>query len=89
MTMAVRELQWENSYKRIVRMLPALTKKELDILGDIADEFTAKEHAIAEMRPLLKEEMYERIDHSLAQADRGEVYSLDEVMEEIDREFSL
>lgn len=89
MTMAAREPQWENSYNRIVSILPALTKKELDILGDIAHEFTAKDEASVALHPLSEDELFERIDHSLAQADRGEVFSIEEVMEEIDKEFSL
>ena len=87
--MAAHEPHWENSYNRIISMLPMLTKKELDILGDIADEFSAKECIAEEIRPLSENELFERIDHSIAQADAGIGEDADAVIDELMREFSI
>lgn len=91
--MEARDLQWQESYHRVSRVLPMLTKRELDIIGDVADEF-AKKDGMAEsvnaadsgIRPLSEEELYARIEKSLAQADRGEVRDAEEFEAEFDAE---
>ena len=90
MAMEARDLQWQESYHRVSRALPMLTKRELDIIGDVVDEFSknrsADALADAGIKPLSEEEMLARIDRSLAQADRGEVRDAEEFEAEFDAE---
>ena len=85
----VSEYQWQESFRRISVVLPALTKKELDIIGDVATEFVKNSASDRDIRPLNEQELWARIDHSIEQADRGEVLTLEETMESIDQEFEL
>ena len=85
----VSEYQWQESFRRISAVLPALTKKELDIIGDVATEFVKNSASDRDIRPLNEQELWARIDHSIEQADRGEVLTLEETMESIDQEFEL
>ena len=89
MSMPAKEEQWLNSFRRISNVLPALTKRELDIIGDVAEEFIEKSSAEREIKPLNEAELWARIEHSIAQADRGEVLSFEETVKMIDREFDL
>lgn len=85
MTMEAHDLQWQESYHRVSRVLPMLSKRELDIIGDVADEFS-KRASDAGIRPLSEEELLSQIDRSIAQADRGEVRDADEFEAEFDAE---
>ena len=85
MAMEVRDLQWQESYHRVSRVLQMLSKRELDIIGDVADEFS-KRTSDAGIRPLSAEELFAQIDRSLAQADRGEVRDAGKFEEEFDAE---
>jgi len=89
MSEPVSEYQWQESFRRISAVLPALTKKELDIIGDVATEFVKNSASDRDIRPLNEQELWDRIDHSIEQADRGEVLTLEETMESIDQEFEL
>ena len=78
MSEPVSEYQWQESFRRISAVLPALTKKELDIIGDVATEFVKNSASDRDIRPLNEQELWARIDHSIEQADRGEVLTLEE-----------
>ena len=84
-----REVSWQESYQRVSRILPALTKKELDIIGDVADEFRKRSILEDEIRPLSEKELLAMIDHAIEQADQGKVHSLEETLAFIDKEFAL
>ncbi len=89
MSMPARDHQWHESYRRISHLLPILTKKELDIIGAVVDEFIENSSVQREILPLSETEIWARIDHSIEQADNGEVMSLEETMAVIDEEFQL
>ena len=90
MTMAVRDTTWHESYQRVYKLLPNLTKKELDIIADVASEFQrAASNRNSEITPLSEIELLAMADHAIEQADRGEVYTLEETMAYIDKEFEL
>ena len=89
MTMTAHEPEWQKSFHRVASVLPVLTQKELDIIGDVATEFVRNAASVRELRPLSEDEVWARIDYSLEQADRGEVLTLEETMASIDREFGL
>ena len=84
-----QEVSWQESYRRVSRILPALTKKELDLIGDIADEFRKSSALEVGIKPLSEKEMLAMVDHSIEQADRGKVCSLEETLAFIDKEFAL
>ena len=75
-----------------------LSKRELDIIGDVADEFSKTRFADvadaldaadildAGIRPLSEEELFARIERSVAQADRGEYRDAEEFEAELDAE---
>ena len=71
-------------------MLPSLSKRELDIIGDVADEFVKRssaDSAVSEgIRPLSEEELFDRIEKSVAQADQGQFREADEFEAEFDAE---
>ena len=85
MAMEAHDLQWQESYHRVSRVLPMLSKRELDIIGDVADEFS-KRASDAGIRPLSEGELLAQIDRSIAQADCGEVRDADEFEAEFDAE---
>lgn len=89
MAMPARELQWQESFRRVSSVLPILTKEELDIIGDVATEFARNAKPNREIRTLTEDELWARIDHSLEQANRGEVLTFEETMASIDEEFGL
>jgi len=60
-----------------------------EIIGDVATEFIRSSTIDRELKPLSEDELWARIDHSLEQADRDEVLTLDETMASIDTEFGL
>ena len=84
-----REAAWQESYQRVSRILPVLTKKELDILADVADEFRKKTAFTDGISPLSEKEMMAMIDHAMDQADRGEVETLEETLADTDEAFGL
>ena len=93
-------LAMEKSYHRVSRVLPMLTKRELDIIGDVVDEFVKKdrlEEKSAEtsipvdacdfgIHSLSEDELLAQIDRSLAQANLGEVRDATEFEAEFDAE---
>ncbi len=89
MTMPAHEMTWEESYRRVSRILPTLTKRELDIIGDVADEFRKASAGETEIAPLAESELLAMVDHAILQADQGEVISLEETLAYVDREFGL
>lgn len=90
MTMQAHDMQWQDSFRRVSRMLPSLTKRELDIIGDVVGEFAKRssvEAAVSEgIKPLSEEELFERIERSVAQADQGQFREADEFEAEFDAE---
>ena len=90
MTMQTHDMQWLDSFRRVSRMLPSLTKRELDIIGDVADEFAKRSSAdvaVSEgIRPLSEEELFSRIEKSVAQANQGQLREADEFEAEFDAE---
>ena len=90
MTMQTHDMQWLDSFRRVSRMLPSLSKRELDIIGDVADEFVKRssaDTAVSEgIRPLSEEELFDRIEKSVAQADQGQFREADEFEAEFDAE---
>ena len=90
MTMQTHDMQWQDSFRRVSRMLPSLSKRELDIIGDVADEFVKRssaDTAVSEgIRPLSEEELFDRIEKSVTQADQGQIREADEFEAEFDAE---
>ena len=60
-----------------------------DLIGDIADEFRKSSALEVGIKPLSEKEMLAMVDHSIEQADRGNVCSLEETLAFIDKEFAL
>lgn len=88
MAMQARDSQWQESYRRVIRVLPTLTKRELDIIGDVVDEFTKNitTDIDVDIKPLTEEELFSRIEISVSQADRGEYRDAEEFEAEFDAE---
>lgn len=89
MTMAARDVTWNDSYQRVNKLLPHLSKRELDIIADVASEFQKASNHDSEITPLSEIELLAMVDHAIEQADRGEVFTLEETMAYIDKEFEL
>ena len=71
-------------------MLPSLSKRELDIIGDVADKFVKRSSADSTVSegigPLSEEELFDRIEKSVTQADQGQIREADEFEAEFDAE---
>ena len=86
MSMVARDTLWEESYRRVSRILPTLSKKELDIIGDVADEFRKSSYDDIGIRPLTETELYARLKESVAEVERGEYRDAEEFEAEFDSE---
>ena len=89
MSMNVNDLRWQQSYNEVVHILPSLTERELNIIGDVARQFMSNPAVDRAIRARSEAELWARIDRSIQQADQGDVLELEDAVALIDREFGL
>ena len=86
--MSTAQIEKKPVYESAISVLKVLSEESQKKVLDFSIGLL-KSDADNPYRPLTEEELFERIDHSLAQADAGELQDADEAIKEIMTELGL
>ncbi len=75
--------------EKTIDLLEEMDDDQLQAIQTIAKILIFKRPGDQPIKKLKEEELWSRIDHSIDQADKGEVLTLEETMASIDKEFGL
>ena len=95
MTVAARDSRRQEYYSRINTGIRGLSYRDLETVDVLVSQLAKKgEEAhgrtdIWEPQPLTEAELRMKLDEGIAALERGETYTLEEVIAEIDKEFEL